>query len=675
MGRVLFIAALFAVLAACSLKTPEGAACNAIGEVSQCPEGQRCGADSTCSLAAMACEEPICTANSCNGQELTRCVPDVVGVCTHTELQECSPQQRCDETSGACECLASCGDYRICGLEDGVPGQSCVCKPDGGCTEVGTMCAEAGAGTIDCESHDGCYHALDPVGCTDPGKTCKGTLPNAACQCPDSGPLADEGCTEGAGATCSASGQVLTCQRVAVGSECFVWRVAFACGSGLTCTPGGAGACACPAHPPASRTLFADPASPESAFVQPNGADVDYCRFKTVQAAVAGAASGDTVKATGTGPVVVFREPGFTIKGGVSVVGDESAPAEPAQVVIELTGIGQGLVLETGASLRGVTVRKAGGAAATIGIEVGGASPATGPSLKHVVVDAQGVGGAFDTGVLVSGAGAVSIQDLTVLDARASGLGVLRASPSDAVAVADLLAKRNTVGVKVEVGDLTLSAASIELSAQQGVLAAGSAAAAVGLDITGSTIKFNQRGGVRAGNLSRFHLSGSKLCRNASLPEDVPGLATQRTFGGLLLIGEAPGGAAPGGNSIKDSTFTDNDGDQVAVLNSRAGGGVLTTWNLASGACGPTTSNVFDGYNPSLDPVSGFPIETGLFASDAGANATRSAWQMAPPNPNRDFLQVAGGEVTSGTEGGALNYCTLVQVEADTTCPDVPALP
>jgi hypothetical protein len=644
MRRLTFMAALGAALAlaGCTLKTPEGATCDRIGGVDQCPEGQRCGADGRCSVAAMACGPSICTASSCSGQPgdetLSRC--DQSGVCASLTPVQCNAQQTCDPGAGQCDCVPS--------AECTVPMPGKVCS------------AGVGETLITCSLEGPCPYKSAEVGCA-LGEDCVDTFPNARCECPEVGDAEGAGCDQADFNLEKCTGQVLlTCARRVANSQCFTWQLVYDCSiAGLLCNPGAQGACVCPAHLPGSKTLRADPGATIHPGTEPNGMDPLACRFRTLGEAIANATDGDTVKAMATA-VDPFREPGFTIKSRVAVVGDQSIPAQPGNVVVELNGTGtQGVVVESEASLSGVTVRRSAGAAAATGIEIRGASPIGGASLADVVVDKDASTDAFATGVLVSGTGTVLLRGLTLLDMTGSGLEIARVAVTDTVAVTALLAKRNAVGINLKLGDATLTNVIAEANLAQGVVATNASVGRVGLGLSDSSLRFNGEGGLSANRLTRFHLERTVVCGNSASLQDVPGIAVQRRLGGVTL-----GGTAPADQLIESNVFHDNSGDQVALI-----GPSGQAWNLSAAICG-AMSNVFAGYATSQ--TAGVPDGTGLLATGVSVTVTRAGWPQAPAG-DRDFLESTPGLVNA--DGGAFQYCTLQQVTPVTTCPPVPATP
>ncbi len=336
--RPTLLAALAVALAliACTPKTPEGAACATLGGTGECPEGQRCGQDFRCSVAAVACDQIECSATTCSGNTLRRCV--VTGACSAYADEVCDADaQTCDETAEACQCVASQG-----------------------CTGVGTMCAGDPNSEVVCNKKNECPYFVRTEPCGS-GKTCQGTGLGSGCQCPPVELAEDKSCDTVGATACAPAGQVaLRCERFAAGSDCFVWKRTRNCETdGLEC---GAGACQCPALAVSGRTLLAEPGSavdPDVTPVTPNGAAPVFCRFKTLEAALAAATDGDTVKVTAASLPATFTVPALTVKKGVTFTTTDD-PLVPANYVLAPGDSVAGdtfITLEAGASLKGFEIR------------------------------------------------------------------------------------------------------------------------------------------------------------------------------------------------------------------------------------------------------------------------------------------------------------------------------
>lgn len=449
MRRVLFVAALFALLAACSLKSPEGAACDDVGGIGQCPEGQRCGHDRRCSVAATECGPSICAATTCNGKELSKCEASAAGVCASVAPSTCSEHQECDEATESCECpVGGCGLYRTCTPVIG--GTSCECKPTGDCTEAGTMCSADKTATIRCQVDDECLHALAPEPCADPGTACSGTLPGASCQCPARGAGEGDGCGLDLGVASCAGETWLRCQPKAEGSLCNVWTKVEDCSlAGLQCSAAGVGACICPALPPSLRTIYVDSTAPRRVGLAVTGDQTPLCRFARVADAVGvGVATmGDTIVATGV-PPVTFAEPAFTVPAGVTLTTSDAVPV-PANFVIEPDETVGGLAVITlrpGAALKGVTVRNVAATGAGIATSCPDLTDTAEVSIDSVVVEGLGTGASptrFLHGLSHGGRCSLAIRNSRIEGASDSGIHILSQSSSMTLAMTGNTVQRN----------------------------------------------------------------------------------------------------------------------------------------------------------------------------------------------------------------------------------------
>lgn len=605
------------LLAGCVLETPERARCDDIGGTGHCPVGQRCGADGTCSVAATACEQIECGATTCEGNTLRKCV--VSGSCSTLQTETCDTNaQTCDVAS-----------------------QSCQCVDAQGCPGTGTMCSTDRTAIIACGSVNGCpYRTGDgnPQSCAT-GEVCIEDYPSARCDCPVQQVALNQGCSS-EGQTACAGETLLTCHKV--GTHCFQWTVARDCTvDGLHCGVDVTAACLCPAPAAPGTTLLADSGSPFDAAVKPNGASPALCRFKTLSAAIGAAQAGFTVIADSTS-VVPFQEPAFTIKGGVAVVGDQSSPVvQPGNVVVELTGPGtQGIVLEANASLSGVTIRRASGAAAATGLEIAGASPAGGLSLADVVVDKGATTDVFSRGVVVSGTGAVSMQRLTVRDASLAGLEVHRAAVGESVSLSDSTLSGNATGVKLLLGSLEMTGCTIRSSGSDGVVADGGAVGTTRLTMSGGAVVRNGGTGVVASLNDSLRLSAVRICANTGAPRVLA--AGTRRAGGLYLLGDVPTDLLFKGNLIHH-----NSGDQVLV-----GASGASRWNLATSGCASGEANAFAGYQGSTGDGG-----VGVAAVSAKVDAWWNAWSTTSlPAINVDFVALGTGAEVNARGSGA-EYC------------------
>jgi hypothetical protein len=417
--RRLFSLALALALASCTVDT-EGAAC--AGDTN-CPAEQRCGHAGTCSVAAAACQGEICHQHECSGQTRRRCVVDGQGPCAHVEEVECSSHQDCNPADGTCDCKET-----PC-----LPGLNAYC----GATGERLTCAVDG---------DGCRYVATSDPCPT-GQTCGGA-PDAICACPDLGADVEAGCGTPTATSCLGS-SLLRCVPKVEGSACHVWRLVEDCSlAGLPCDPAAASppataACACPPHLASPVVLHADPGAATRPGLVRNGAlEPSTCRFTTLGAALAATSSGATVKAVGyLDAPVVFTEGPITVPAGVSVTTGD-APLDPGHYVLEpsaAVGTSAFVSLRPGASLSGVEIRNAAATGAGVetncaavddtatvtvdgiivtGLGTGPAPPRFSYGLRHtgrcsMALTGTTVGGASDTGVLISSVAAASTLTMT----------------------------------------------------------------------------------------------------------------------------------------------------------------------------------------------------------------------------------------------------------------------
>lgn len=495
---------------------------------------------------------------------------------------------------------------------------------------------------------------------------CAVDVEGAACATPGSPEGCPSGQACGTGGTCSRAAAAcspctpgaLSCQGgdvrrcTAEGDPaCGAWALATACVAGLTTcgVPAGGGTpeCRCEA-------FVADPAG---------AAASTACRFTTPAAAIAEARRFAISEVVLGGPAGqdYGGADALVIPAGVAVVGGDQ-PLDPASRVLTLGGAGAAVVLGDGASLAGATVRRAAGGPDTA-VAISGASPGGRSSLASMVIDAQGAGGAFATGVRVTGAGAVSLVGLGVLGATTAGLEVARDGATDAVTAVDLAVDGGAsalspggagYGVRLTTGELTLRRPAVKGCGNAGVLVAGSLASAR-LSVEGGALHHNHGTGLSAQGLGKLDLAGTRICANRG-GLDVNLAGTFRTVGGLFL-----GAGAPVEQAVSGLRVFDNDGDQVGI------GPGTGTWNLsgpsADGAACGAGVNAFSGYGAG-------PPRTYGVAAAGNVDVSWNAWPGAVPSLGADVLKIGSPAITLGTEptvGNGSAYCAL---PADLTCPD-----
>jgi hypothetical protein len=335
----------------------------------------------------------------------------------------------------------------------------------------------------------------------------------------------------------------------------------------------------------------------------------------------------------------------LAIPDGVTVSGDD-APLAPSGRILEVQQVAsatEGLRLGPGASLLGVTVRRAT-AAPDLAILVSGASPVGGASLESVRLDAAGPGGAFATGVRVVGTGDVVLQGVEVLGTTAAGLVVARDDGAQKVTATDTivdgaaLAVGSGVGVSLETGDLTLVRPEVKRSAGAGVVAGG--VGTVRLTIQAGKLHDNLGIGISVQTLGRLAVTDTFICKNAGADQFISG--ANYAVGGIFAAGAAPSEQTFNGNRIFE-----NGGHQVAI---GLGSG---TWNLdgpsGTGLACAGGQNAFAGYSTGY---------RGLLAA-ADVSAQYNAWPTAPPVVSVDVLKIGTPSVLIGTEAGHSFYCPL----------------
>jgi hypothetical protein len=425
---------------------------------------------------------------------------------------------------------------------------------------------------------------------------------------------------------------------------CGSWTVATSCAAGLQqCQQplaGGAPACAC------------------SRWTVVAGAADGACNRPSISGAIAEAVkfTAPTVVLGGTAPAIYGNELADTapivIPSGVTLIGDETMPVVPTNRIIEVRGVAAaGLVVEPGASVRGVTVRRFDAGAPAVGVVVDGSSPAGGNSLVSVRVDAAGAGGGFATGLRIAGGNAVvndvAVSNVFVQGATVAGLEVNRLAASDVVLVTGSTFDQNQVGVSLLKGDLTLSGSTVKRSVAEGVVAVTAAAGSTSLTIRDCLIAWNGTAGLSVSKSDKLDMQRTQVCGNTG--SDRGPTVPQRRVGGVFAVGSAPASLTFRGNRVHS-----NGGDQLYVLSGGA-------WNLSGvTGCSVGDRNVFAGY-----------VSPGVGVAAVGATAidvTFNYWgnPLEQPASGTDFVEVSGGVVDPGPS--ATGYC-LHDPQADLTCP------
>jgi hypothetical protein len=471
-----------------------------------------------------------------------------------------------------------------------------------------------------------CSVELEGAACSAPGTTAEcpdGQACGTGLRCSERAKRCAP-CVEGTLA-CGADGNVKLC--TAEDADCGRLAPQATCGGLTACTDlgGGTAACTCTAW------------RVDAAAVPP----LPACTYTSVKAAIADAqaASGTSVLLGGSGThgTDPADSGAITVPAGMTLRGDDPTP-DPAARLLQTDG----LVLEDGATLSGLTVRRGAGASPLVGVRIACGSGTAGVALDSVVVDDLGPGGAFETGVRVEGGCPVHIAGVVVSGASGPGLEVVRATP-EPVVVSDALLDGNVTGVRLAAGDLTLDRPVVTRSQGHGIDATGAGPGTVTLTVTDGLVCRNGTSGNGIGLVlqfaNRFHLTGSRVCGNAGASRSLSG--TNRTVGGLFAVGDAPADVVFTGNR-----FHDNVGDQAVFY---AGMG---TWNLDGSAACDAGLNAFGNYAAG---------QVGVVAAGTNVRANDARWKSATPAAGTDYLELSGGGIAVTT------WCLSVP---DLTCPD-----
>jgi hypothetical protein len=543
-------AALALLVGACTVQT-EGAPC---GSDANCPSGQGCGADGTCSAAALSCpghtaDGECLPGSSCDAQGEVVVCTRTSSACSSRTATPCPAHQACEVSAAgpACACQATRCSAAVASYCD--PGEAVVtCAQDTG-TDAGCW---YGSAPVACAPAQTCVESGGSAACTCPGPgdavgqgcstqdagACSGTrwlrcLPAATgspclvwqlgadcapagqvctasgCQCPAPGSEVGQGCAaEGAG-SCSGT-QLLRCGPVVTGSACLAWQPASDCAAqGLVCAPSG---CLCPA--PSGGILFADAASGSSpsASPPPSGAPAPArCRFSTLGDALAAAATGgaSTVRASGWSAslpdgVMTFAEAGpLSVPAGVTLTTDEdppvalhyavSAPATPGATAF--------VTLAPGSTLSGLVVRNAGSTSTGIASACAGGSG----TVRIRAVSVVGSSGEvlptrFLHGVLHSGTCSLELLDSVIAGASDAGLVV-----ENVAADATVTLLRNTITGNQATSEFLISG---EVRRGGGVLFSGALPTGASLVFQGNRVYANQRDQILAYTSGPLSLAG-----------------------------------------------------------------------------------------------------------------------------------------------------------------------
>jgi hypothetical protein len=603
-------------LAAACTVTTTGAPC---ATDANCPTGQGCGGDGTCSEAALQCPGYVPGEGVCRFGASCDANGDLVA---------------CEPTGGACaeeRAPAACPAHQTC--QGAAGGAACACAPTSCSASVASYCdAQGRVATCaqDASNGLGCWYASGAVACPSP-QVCAASGGVASCECPPAGGAVGQSCTTEGALSCG-GGQSLRCATPA-GSACRVWTVAADCAAGGLACEAATGACACP--PNAGPDFFADAfaGSAASATPQPTGVESPAaCRFRSLtdalSAAEAAAGSGRAVRAGGwsSGPPMVFSEANgevfpIGVPAGVALAAAEATPGhyviQPASPVPSSGGASPVVALGDGASLAGIVVRpgQASSASDAVLLACSGSGGAT-ARVTGVTLEGTPSGSSVpsvDDGVHVSGACSVELSGVEVAGFARAGL---RLQPTG-------------------LGSVAVANGSIRGCADTGLV-------------------------VEAGALSSVHIAGQEITGNRGV---TPRGTAGRTVGGALFLGAKPATLRFTGNRVFG-----NGGDQVMVFSSF--GTPSDPWDLAGGsACSnppAAPNNVIACYDPATNgagPGSGPGV--GLIQVSSGTvDARFNSWTDYPPVGDVDYAPATGGVVDA--IGAGNDFCAAA---ATVTCP------
>ncbi len=571
-----------------------------------CPAG-----DTACQCPASAC---TVGATKCDDGGVSSCALDVAGgcgvfgasvVCTNTD-------QLCTNDAG-----------------------SCTCTPNA-CTVPGTFCVDA-TDYASCTKNaaDSCLDQGASTACTAP-QTCQGAAGSAACACPPISATTgvNLGCNQVGTSACDpTTGQVDTCTNVPVGSTntvCPVWQPP-AQGStgdcatpGLVCsTQGGSPACNCPAN--TGTTLFVDSASGSDATTQgvwPTGIQSPaQCRFGTLTFALAKAAAGDTVEATGATPMTFTRQNTgnsetfpITVPAKVTLTTSDATPT-PANFVIAFDDgtAASAVTLASGATIQGYEITAASGGNTAASALSCNSGPVT---VNTVDLEGGGGGVTLTDGLDASGTCAAAATGLTANGFSAHGVSHSSSgSSSFTTASIGSSAAKNGVGVLVSAGAVTFTNGTIQDSSGTGLDVTAGTVNATGLAVTA-----NGQVGVSVG------VSGGA------------GPTVTLTDGSVGGNGLAGGGAD--GIDILAGTLTVNG---TPVTGSGVNGLAISGGNAALGQDANGTGASFDGNGVNTGVSAGISVSGGTLAA-TGADASGN---------KGSGLAITGGTAVTFT-GGSL---------------------
>ena len=358
------------------------------------------------------------------------------------------------------------------------------------------------------------------------------------------------------------------------------------------------------------------------------------CRMETLTGALAVAAPGDRVVATGAtvGNPAQFTATGspsetfpLNIPNGVSVTTTDSAP-NPANYEIHglVPSMQPGVVtLGDGASLSGFTVMPALGASSTtplVSCSVGRAV------LLSVNVEGTATDGSGTVvvrrGISVISGCALAGVDVTARNAATenyyqSNVGILGAGTSTLTNCT--VGAGGGVGIRLEAGSLEVTDGAVQGNAQQGIL--------VGGNTTATTVLVLQNGVVRSNGLSglevlssggpQLQVAGTQFIDNGRTGTGGSGIAMANASGALTLVSVQAIQNGVAGLDIRGGVVSDLDGVYTANGGlSSTGNGVVATGGTVTLTNTVATGNVGDGF--AFGSAGSFTTVTGsdVVASD-----------------------------------------------------------
>jgi hypothetical protein len=572
--------------------------CGADGRLVSCKVVDGCPFEDTRSDCGFSqeCVTPAAGAAKCDCKQNGGCAPAVASLCDgQGKLIPCVTEANgCRHP--AAQAVSCSTVHQTCSAAAGAEGQ-CQCLTDR-CTGGALSFCDAGKLVTCARDTASCEFEGPPTDCLDPGRSCVQTSASpltAACQCPDEGAAADQGClAAGQGQRSCAGAAVLVCAPKAIGSSCLVWKPSDTCAAPMTCS---AGACACPVV--SDGVFWADraggtpfPAPPGSP--TPTGAqDPAACRFASIEEALARAnavpAGGGEVRATGASPIapMTFVATGaLSVGAGVTVTTTDS-PLGTANYTLQApAGLGTNafVTLGAGASLSGFHIQSGGSTGAALVTNC-----ATGIA-DRVLVDT----------VRISGAGSFSA-------------GISHASPDCPVTLRNADVSGVGHGVDLLAGSLAVEGGAFSGNVTH-VHAQPGAGASVDLTVGGATMSGAADSAVRLialGAGSRVALNANQVQGNSFTTTFNVAVGPRRGAGGIVLTAPFPASIVFTGNTLRS-----NAGDQFFVAASS--GTVVLRGDLACGS------------SPLVNRFGCYISGVGMYSNGAIVHVGGNSWTQQP---------------------------------------------